>query len=63
MDLTGKTAKATLYESVVGSIVVETEVLCDGSITTSMFVMYPDGVSEEIFNVKEGFELLELEVN
>jgi hypothetical protein len=60
MDLLGKTVKATLYESVIGKIVVENEILCDGSCSTSMFVTYPDGISEEIFTVNQGFELLEL---
>jgi hypothetical protein len=63
MDLSGHVFKTTLYESVVGSIVVETEVLGDGSIYTSMFVVYPDGLADEIFTVKEGFEMLELTVN
>jgi hypothetical protein len=49
-----------IYESVVGSIVIENEILCDGSLSTSMFVKYPDGVSEEIFTVNEGCEKLEV---
>ncbi len=63
MNLVGTIVKADLYKSVVGIITVEVEVLIDGSIHTSMFVQYPDGVSEEIFDVNEGFKKLELEIN
>jgi hypothetical protein len=59
--LIGYAFKKTLYESVVGKIEAEIEILADGSLSTSMFVTYPDGVSEEIFTIGEGLEKLELD--
>ena len=53
--------KKTLYESVVGKIEVEIEILIDGSMSTTMWVIYPDGCGEEIFTVGEGLENLELD--
>jgi hypothetical protein len=61
--LTGHSFKTAIYESVVGKIEVENEILADGSIATSMFVVYPDGLADEIFTVQEGFQKLELEIN
>lgn len=58
--LIGHTFTRTLYETVVGAIVVEIEILEDGSISTTMWVNYPDGFSDEIFTLQEGFEKLEL---
>jgi hypothetical protein len=60
-DLIGQTFKTTLYGSVVGKIETETEVLIDGSISTTMWVIYPDGFGEEIQTVLEGLQKLELE--
>jgi hypothetical protein len=59
-DLTGHSFKTTIYKSVVGSIEVETEILADGSISTALWVVYPDGVGEEIFTLGEGLEKLEI---
>jgi hypothetical protein len=60
MDLTGLTFKTTIYESVVGQIIIENYILSDGTIDTSTWVRYPDGVSEEVFSVLEAVEKLEL---
>jgi hypothetical protein len=60
-DLIGQTFKITLYESVVGKIEIETDILIDGSISTTMWVIYPDGFGDEIFTLGEGLEKLELE--
>ena len=56
----GQTFKTALYESVVGKIEVEIEGLIDGSISTTLWVVYPDGYGEEIFTIGEGLEKLEL---
>jgi hypothetical protein len=60
-DLIGQTFKITLYESVVGKIEIEADILIDGSISTTMWVIYPDGFGDEIFTLGEGLEKLELE--
>jgi hypothetical protein len=60
MDLTGLTFKTTIYESVVGKIEIENEILTDGSISTTLWVVFPDGVGDEIATVQEGFDKLEL---
>lgn len=59
-SLIGQTFKTTLYESVIGKVVVENEILLDGSISTTLWVIYPDGVGDEIFTVDEAYEKLEL---
>jgi len=59
--LIGQTFKTTIYDSVVGSIEVESEILLDGSISTTLWVVYPDGLHDEIFTIDEGLEKLELE--
>jgi hypothetical protein len=53
--------KKTIYESVVGSIKAEIEILIDGSISTTLWVVYPDGLQDEIFTIGEGLEKLELD--
>jgi hypothetical protein len=60
-DLTGHSFKTTIYKSVVGKIEVETEILADSSISTTLWVVYPDGLADEIFTIGEGLEKLELE--
>jgi len=60
MDLTGLTFKTTIYESVIGKIEIENEILTDGSILTTLWVVFPDGVGDEIATVQEGFDMLEL---
>lgn len=60
MDLTGQTFTTTIYESVVGKIIVENEILQDGSISTTMWVVYPDGFGEEVSSVQEAEQKLEL---
>lgn len=62
-DLIGQTFKTPIYESVVGGIVAESEILSNGTIYTEMFVVFPDGVHESIQTVQQGFEKLELEIN
>jgi hypothetical protein len=59
--LIGQTFKTIIYDSVVGSIEVESEILLDGSISTTLWVVYPDGLHDEIFTIGEGLEKLELE--
>jgi hypothetical protein len=56
----GQIFKTALYESVVGKIEAEIEVLIDGSVSTTLWVVYPDGFGDEIFTVDEGLEKLEL---
>lgn len=63
MELVGRVFKTTIYESVVGNIVIENEILGDGSIYSIMYVVYPDDLREQIFRVDDGFRLLELEFN
>lgn len=63
MELVGRVFKTTIYESVVGSIIIENEILGDGSIYSIMYVVYPDDLREQIFRVDDGFRLLELEFN
>ena len=60
-NLIGQAFRITLYESVIGKVVVENEILLDGSISTTLWVIYPDGVGDEIFTVDEACEKLELE--
>jgi hypothetical protein len=59
--LIGQSFKTVIYESVVGKIEAETEILSDGSISTTLWVIYPDGFGDEIFTVDEGLEKLDLE--
>ena len=59
-DLIGQTFTTVIYDSVVGSIKIENEILVDGTVSTSMFVTFPDGVSQEVFSVGEAVEALEL---
>lgn len=59
-ELIGQTFKTTIYKSVVGSIVMETEILTDGTISSSLWVVFPDGVGQEVFTVEEAEEKLEL---
>lgn len=63
MKLVGRVFKTTIYESVVGNIIIENEILGDGSIYSIMYVVYPDDLREQIFRVDDGFRLLELEFN
>lgn len=58
--LIGQTFRRRIYESVIGKIEVEIEILSDGSISTTMWVVYPDGFGEEVFSVAEADEKLEL---
>ncbi len=60
MDLTGLIFNTTIYESVVGKIEIENEILTDGSISTTLWVVFPDGVGDEIATVQEGLDKLEL---
>jgi hypothetical protein len=60
MDLTGHSFKTAIYESVIGKIEVENEVCADGTIRTSLWVVFPDGFGDEIATVQEGFDRLEL---
>lgn len=59
-DLTGHTFKTAIYESVVGKIEIENEILIDGSVSTTLWVIYPDGFADEVFTFQEGYEKLEL---
>ena len=59
-DLIGQTFKTTLYESVIGKIEIHNEILTDGSVSTTVWVIYPDGVGSEVFSVGEACENLEL---
>lgn len=59
-DLVGQTFKTTIYETVVGKIEVETEILIDGSISSTMWVIFPDGLGNEVFSVQEACDMLEI---
>ena len=59
-DLMGQTFKTTVYESVVGKIEIENEILIDGSVSTTLWVIYPDGFADEVFTIEEACEKLEL---
>jgi hypothetical protein len=59
-DLLGQTFKNTIYDSVIGKIEIETEILIDGSITSTMWVVYPDGFADEVFTIQEAESKLEL---
>jgi leucyl aminopeptidase (aminopeptidase T) len=59
-DLNGQTFTTTIYESVIGKIVIENEILIDGSVFTTIWVQFPDGFSDEVFTVQEACEKLEL---
>lgn len=58
--LIGESFKSTIYESVIGAIKLETEILEDGSFSTTLWVVYPDGMHDEVFTVAEAFEKLEV---
>lgn len=58
--LIGESFKSTVYESVIGAIELETEILEDGSFATTLWVVYPDGMHDEVFTVAEAFEKLEV---
>lgn len=59
MDLIGQTFKTTICESVIGKVEVEYEILQDGSIDTTLWVIYPDGMGEEVSTLQEASEKLE----
>jgi hypothetical protein len=59
-DLIGQTFKTTIYESVIGKIEIENEILIDGSVSTTIWVTYPDGVGDEVSTVGEACDKLEL---
>lgn len=58
-DLIGKTYRRRIYESIVGRIEFEIEILIDGSFSTTMWVVYSDGFGEEVFTIQEAEEKLE----
>ncbi len=60
VSLFGQTLKTTLYESVVGKIEIENEILIDGSVSTTLWVIYPDGMGDEVTTIDEAMEKLEL---
>lgn len=59
-DLIGQYFKTMIYESAIGKIEIENEILADGSFSTTMWVIYPDGFGEEVFTIGEACEKLEL---
>jgi len=59
-NLFGQTFKTTIYETVVGKIDIETEILIDGSISSTMWVIFPDGLGDEVFSVQEACDMLEI---
>ena len=60
-NLIGQTFKTTIYESVIGKVEIENEILSDGSIATAMWVIYPDGFADEVFTLQEACEKLEID--
>jgi hypothetical protein len=58
--LIGQSFKTVIYASVVGKIEIKNEILLDGSISTTLWVIYPDGVGDEVFTIEEATEKLEL---
>lgn len=59
-NLYGNTFKTTVYESPVGKVEIENEFLVDGSISTTLWLIYPDGFGEEIFSLEDAKDKLEL---
>lgn len=59
-NLIGQTFKTTIYESVFGKVEVENEILLDGSVSTTMRVIYPEGLHDEVFSIADAYEKLEL---
>lgn len=59
-ELMGQTFKTTVYASVVGKIEIENEILIDGSVSTTLWVIYPDGFADEVFTVQDAYAKLEL---
>ena len=49
----------TVYESVVGKIVLETE-FQNGQAITTLWVIFPDGCGTEVENLQQAFDALEL---
>ena len=49
----------TVYESVIGKIVLETE-FQNGHAVTTLWVIFPDGCGTEVENLQQAFEALEL---
>lgn len=59
-ELHGHTFKTVIYDSVVGQIVIENEILEDGSVSTTLWAVFPDGFGDEVFSVEEACEKLEV---
>jgi hypothetical protein len=59
-SLLGTSYRTTIYDSVVGKIQLETEILVDGGFSITVWVIYPDGVGEEVHSVEEATEKLEI---
>lgn len=59
-ELAGQTFTVTIYESVVGKIQIENLILKDGSVYTTIWVVFPDGFADEVNTVKQAEEALEL---
>lgn len=59
--LIGKTFTTVVYSSVVGNIEIETDILMDGTISSTIWVCYPDGFSDEVLTVQEAIATLELD--
>ena len=60
MELIGQTFTTVVYSSVVGKIEIDNEVYSDGSISTSLWVIYPNNAHEEVSTVQEAYAKLEL---
>jgi hypothetical protein len=60
MELIGQTFKTTIYESVIGKVIIENEILLDGSVSATMWVVYPDGFGDEVFSIGDAYKMLEL---
>lgn len=58
-DLDGQTFATTIYDSVIGKIIVET-MFVYGIPSTTLWVQFPDGFSDEVQNLQEAQSRLEL---
>lgn len=60
MELVGQTFTTVIYSSVVGKIEIDNAVYSDGSISTILWVTYPNGIGEKVATVQEAYAKLEL---
>jgi hypothetical protein len=60
MELYGQTFTIVIYSSVVGKIEIANAIYSDGSISTILWVIYPNGIGEKVSTLQEAYAKLEL---